>query len=343
VGPPGRAAPPRSSSSANVVNSLSRVFKRLAPVFVLALAIFGCGGGSSSEEGGTVTLKVGILPITNVAPLYLGEKKGFFRKEKLHVEPQVSEGGAATIPAVMSGDQQLAYSTTVSLVTAASKGLPVRMVAQAARGAKTPKTSFAGVMVGPDSKVRSADQLAGKTIAVNGLNNVNQVTTNASLKKRGVDFKSIKYIEVPLENMADALSSGRVDAAAAVEPFVTLGKKAGQRSLFDNYLEAGPGLAIGQYFTSDKYAQENKDVVDRFRRAIDKSMEYAQSHPDEARKIVLTYTKIKPAIAQEMKLPTWTTGVTRGDVEAAIAMTKDSGFIKKDPDVDALLPQGAGG
>ena len=42
-------------------------------------------------------------------------------------------------------------------------------------------------------------------------------------------------------------------------------------------------------------------------------------------------------------IATWTTGVTRADVDAAIAMTKDSGFIKKDPDVDALLPQEAGG
>lgn len=319
------------------------MMRRLALTVAVALAVIGCGGGSDAGEDGVVTLKVGVLPITNVAPLYLGEEKGFFKKEKLKVVPEVSEGGAATIPAVLSGDQQLAYSTTVSLVTAASKGLPVRIVAQAARGAETDKTSFAGIMVGPDSDVRSADQLAGKTIAVNGLNNVNQVTTNTALDKRGVDFKSIKYIEVPLENMADALGSGRVDAAAAVEPFVTLGRKAGQHPLFDNYMEADRGLAIGQYFTSEKYAQENQDVVERFTRAVDRSMEYAQSHPEEARKIVLTYTKIEPAIAQEMKLPTWTTGVTREDVDLAVTMTKDSGFIEKDPDVDRLLPDGAGG
>jgi NitT/TauT family transport system substrate-binding protein len=316
--------------------------RRLAPIALAALVMGGCGGDSSSGEGSRVTLKVGILPITNVAPLYLGEKKGFFRKEKLHVEPQVSEGGAATIPAVLSGDQQLAYSTTVSLVTAASKGLPVRMVAQAARGAKTKKTSFAGVMVKAGGRIQSADQLAGKTIAVNGLNNVNQVTTNTSLDKRGVDFKSIKYIEVGLPEMAAALDSGKVDAAAAVEPFVTLGEKAGQKSLFDNYLEAGAGLAIGQYFTSEKYAQENKDVIARFTRAIDRSMDYARTHPEEARKIVPTYTEIKPAVAQEMKLPTWTKGVTRDDVETAIEQTKASGFIKKDPDIDKLLPEGGG-
>src|SRR3954467_9114511 len=107
----------------------------------------GCGSGTAQTSGGVTKLKVGVLPITNVAPLYLGIKKGFFKQEKLDVKPQVSEGGAATVPAVISGDQQLAYSTTVSLVTAAAKGLPVQIVSQAARAARTPKTSFAGLMV----------------------------------------------------------------------------------------------------------------------------------------------------------------------------------------------------
>ena len=85
-----------------------------------------------------------MLPITNVAPLYVGIDKGFFKKEKLKVDPQVSEGGAATVPAVLSGDQQIAYSTNVSLVTASSKGLPVRIVAQATRGAETRRPASPG-------------------------------------------------------------------------------------------------------------------------------------------------------------------------------------------------------
>jgi len=290
-----------------------------------------------------VKLRVGVLPITNVAPLYLGVKKGFFRQEKLAVTPQVSEGGAATVPAVVSGDQQLAYSTTVSLVTAAGKGLPVRIVAQAARAARTPSTSFAGLMVPKKSPIRSPAQLAGKTIAVNGLNNVNQVTTDAALRKRGVDVSHIKYIEVPLESMGSALDKGSVDAAAAVEPFVTLGKRAGQRSLLDNYMGAQPGLAIGQYFTSEEFAKKNPDVVKRFTRAMDRSTRYAQSHPAEARKVVLSYTKISPPVAAKMNLPTWTTGVTESDVKTAVKLTKASGLLKGSPDVKALLPEGAGG
>jgi NitT/TauT family transport system substrate-binding protein len=308
-----------------------------------ALAMAGCGSGTAQTSGGVTKLKVGVLPITNVAPLYLGIKKGFFKQEKLDVKPQVSEGGAATVPAVISGDQQLAYSTTVSLVTAAAKGLPVQIVSQAARAARTPRTSFAGLMVLKKGGPRSPAQLAGKTIAVNGLNNVNQVTTDAALRKRGVDVSHIKYIEVPLESMASALKNGRVDAAAAVEPFVTLGEQDGQRSLLDNYMGAQPGLAIGQYFTSEQFAKKNPDVVKRFAAAMDRSMRYAQSHPAEARKVVLSYTKISPPVAAKMKLPTWTTGVTQSDVRTAVTLTKAAGLLKGNPDVNKLLPAGSGG
>lgn len=106
---------------------------------------------------------------------------------------------------------------------------------------------------------------------------------------------------------------------------------------------AQPGLAIGQYFTSEEFAKKNPDVVKRFTRAMDRSTRYAQSHPAEARKVVLSYTKISPPVAAKMNLPTWTTGVTESDVKTAVKLTKASGLLKGSPDVKALLPEGAGG
>src|ERR1700742_4454193 len=83
----------------------------------------GCGGDDEEPAGSSnapaqaeaVTLKVGVIPIADVAPLYLGIKKGFFKEEKLTIEPQLAEGGAAIIPSVMSGDYQIGFSNAVSL------------------------------------------------------------------------------------------------------------------------------------------------------------------------------------------------------------------------------------
>jgi hypothetical protein len=97
---------------------------------VLAAALGACGGGDDDAARGSgpepATLKVGVIPIADVAPLYLGMDKGFFRQERLTIEPQLAEGGAAITPAIVSGKLQFGFSNTISLLIAASKHLRCR-------------------------------------------------------------------------------------------------------------------------------------------------------------------------------------------------------------------------
>ena len=69
------------------------------------------GGGGGGDSGGPTTLKVGVIPIADVAPLYLGIEKGFFEEQQLTIQPQLAEGGAAITPAVVSGDFRSASRT----------------------------------------------------------------------------------------------------------------------------------------------------------------------------------------------------------------------------------------
>ena len=49
-------------------------------------------------------------------------------------------------------------------------------------------------------------------------------------------------------------------------------------------------------YAATKLAQENPDLVKRFNAAMKKSLEYANSHPDEARAILASYTQIAPDV-----------------------------------------------
>ena len=311
-----------------------------------ALVVAGCAGQAhvDQDDDGTAHVNVSVLAIANVAPLYLGIKKGFFHQERLDVEPQTAQTGAATIAAVVSGKNQFGYTTTTSHVQAAAKGLGLRAVAAAAVAADKPEDGFAGLMVKGDGPIRDVKQLAGTTIAVNGLNNVNQVTIEAALRRHGVDTADIKYVEIPLPNMAAALKAGRVAAADVVEPFLTIGTKNGQRSLMDNYREAAPDLMIGTYFTTGQFVKAYPDVTRRFARAMNRSVAYAAAHPDEARAALLTYTEIKPAIAKTMRLPRWRTRLTPADMTKAARLTQQAGLLgaAKLPDPRKMLypPEG---
>lgn len=306
-----------------------------------ALALPACGGDDDGGGGGSgpTTIKVGVIPIADVAPLYLGRRKGFFKDEKLTIEPQLAEGGAAITPAVLSGDFQIGFSNTISLLIASSKKLPVQIITQGVLAGKDESEAWADLLVLKDGPIKDGKGLEGKTIAVNTLNNICEVTIKASLEKEGVDVSKLKFAEVPFPDMNAALEAKRVDGACQVEPFVSQGKAGKAKGIDPFYVNTAPDLTVATYFTSKQYLQKNEDVVKRFARAMNKSLEYAQSHPEEARKALGDYTKIPPEAAQKIKLPVWRTDLNEPTIEQLSRLSKKYGLIETEPDLNELIKQ----
>jgi NitT/TauT family transport system substrate-binding protein len=316
-------------------------------IALLVLLAAGCGdddegGGGGGGGGGApeaVTLKVGVIPIADVAPLYLGIDKGFFEEEGLTIEPQLAEGGAAIVPSVVSGDYQVGFSNTTSLIIAASKNLPIQIISQGVLGGETTEEAWDGVIVPKGSDVKELGDLEGKTVAVNTLNNVSQVVVNTALKEAGADYTKVKYVEVPFPDMNAALESGRVDAAFQVEPGYSGGLAAGSRNISNAYEEMAPNYTVATYFASKQYIAENRDVIDRFNRAIQKSLDYAAQNDAEVRAIVGTYTEIPQEVLDKMNLPVWKADLNRPTIEQTAAAAKEYGFIEEEPSLDELILQ----
>src|ERR1044072_6789418 len=93
-------------------------------LFVVACGGDDSGGGGGGESSAPTKLTVGVIPIADVAPLYVGIDQVFSKDETLEITPQLAEGGAAIIPSVLSGDYQIGFSNTTSLIIASSKKLP---------------------------------------------------------------------------------------------------------------------------------------------------------------------------------------------------------------------------
>jgi NitT/TauT family transport system substrate-binding protein len=297
----------------------------------------GGGGGGGGGEGEPTTLNVGVIPIADVAPLYLGMEKGFFEEEQLTIKPQLAEGGAAITPAVLSGDFQIGFSNTISLLIAASQDLPVQIISQGVLAGKSEKEAWADLLVLKDGPIKDPKDLEGKTIAVNTLKNICEVTIKASLEEEGVAVDTLEFAEVPFPDMNAALEAGRVDAACVVEPFVSQGKAGKARGIDPFYVRTAPDLTVATYFTSTQYAEENPDVVERFVKAMNKSLTYAQSNPDEVRKVLLDYTEIPPEAAEQIKLPIWRPDLNEPTIERLSELSLKYGLIKEQPDLDELI------
>lgn len=312
--------------------------RRGAAAFVAAiiamLAISACGdsGGGGAAEGEQATVRVQDTAGVPAAFLQYGVKKGYFKSRKLDVKVQPSQGGATVIPSVVSGDTDIGGSNLVSVLLAQSKGVPVKIVAPGTFVREKPAEDFSGIVVAKDSDIRSPEDLEGKTLAVNTLKNVNDITVSESLRKQGVDPEKIKFLEVDFPDMTGALEAGRVDAAMEIEPFLSGAVKAGARIVDRPYTGTRPGLQIGSYFASEQYIAKNGDVVERFREGVAETAKSIEADQAAFRKFLPTAAKIPPAAAQKAQLPTWKAESDQASIELTAKLMKQYGVSKDQPD-----------
>jgi NitT/TauT family transport system substrate-binding protein len=318
---------------------MRRRVTRLTTVLAAVATLVACGGAgtgspTAAPSQGPVNLTVGVVPVIDVAPLYLGIQKGLFAKQQLNVTPRVLSTGATVVAGVVQGDLQVGFSNNTSIVIAASQRFPLRIVAA---GIQAVDGDYAAIFVRRDSPITSARDLAGKKIAVNGLKNVGSLTVNAALQASRVDIGAIQYVEVPFPQMGASIDQRNVDAAWEVEPFVTVLKAAGERIVVRPYPLIARDFPVASYFVNSQYVQSNPGVVKRFRTAVDESLTYAQQHPAEARAVLASYITLAPGLADLVVLPNWNTNVDANLIGRTADLALQYGYITTKPDIKQLI------
>jgi NitT/TauT family transport system substrate-binding protein len=312
----------------------------IAALLLVLLAVAGCGDdGGGDEAGGRASLRVQDTAGVPSAFLQYGVEKGFFESRQLDVEVTPSQGGATVVPAVVSGDSDIAGSNVVSVLLAQTKDIPIKIVAPGTFVRTSEKQDFSAILVPGDSDIRSPQDLEGKTLAVNTLENVAELTAKESLSKQGVDVDGIKLTEVDFPDMNGALAQGRVDAAFQIEPFVSLGLKEGYRAIDRPYVGTKPGLQIGSYFTSEQFLAENGDVVERFRQGVAETAAAIAEQPDDFRKFLPEASEIPPPAAQQAVLPEWKAENDPASLDLTAALMERYGVVEEKPDTSAAVAE----
>ncbi len=309
-------------------------------VTALALLTAGCGSDepSSSSPGKPDDVKVGLISILDVAPIYLGKAKGFFAKHDINLTLQPAEAGTETIPAVLNGNFQFGYSNIVTLLAARAQGLPVKITNNGNNSTGVDGADFGSLFVKGDSPITSVKDLAGKKVAVNVLQNIVELSVRASADKAGIDPDSIQYVKLGFPDMPAALASGQVDAAFVVEPFQQVVLSQGGRAIASSLVDAAPNLSVAMYFTSEQMIAKNPDLVRRFTAAMNESLAYAQGHPDEVRATLPSYTKIPAEVIPKLVLPKFPKEINKDSVATVASFGQKEKILPSKPDINALLP-----
>jgi NitT/TauT family transport system substrate-binding protein len=316
--------------------------RRIAAAVAAALLLTGACSSDDDDKsdvvGGLTTVGLGVIPIVDVAPVYLGKAKGFFSGRGIDLALMQEQGGAAIVKGVLAGKYQFGFSNVTSLMAAQADGAPLRVVANGVASTGRAGRDFSAIVVPYASPVRSAKDLAGKRIAVNTLRNLGDTTVRQSVRKAGGDPKNIRFIAMPFSTMPNALQAGQIDAAWVVEPQLSEAITMGAQVVTSNLVDTAPNLTVAAYFTGPTPAGQDPTLVKRFTEAVNESLRYAAEHPDEVRAVVGTYTQITETVRIMMILPNWPNAINRASVERLAVLGEADGMFSRPPVLDQLLP-----
>lgn len=284
-------------------------------------------------------IRLGIIPIEPTCSAYYAKENGFFDKAGLDVDIIPSAATAGIAAAVVSGTYDIAYATVSTLATAHARGLPFVIIAPA--GVIDGTRAIGGIMVGMQSTIQSPKDLDGKTFGTSGLNTLAEYLPRAWVDKNGGDSSTMKFIEIPFPQIADALAAGRIDAGYLVEPFMTIAKKRGvARFLATGDDAIAPVYLASAWYATSAWAKAHPDLVAHFVSAMAEAGRWANANPAKVVPIIANHLKADPAITAAAPRTEFTDRLVAAQIQPWIDVTAKYAKFPTFPSADLVYAPG---
>lgn len=273
-----------------------------------AASLTGCGadaGGNTSDKNAGLT-EVTLNEVAHsifYAPMYVAIEEGYFEEEGIALTLVTGFGADKTMTALLSSEADIGFMGSESTLYTYLGGAEDYVVNFAQL------TQRAGNFLVSREPIEnfSWDMLKGKNVLGGRAGGMPQMVFEYILKKNGIDPTSDLTIDQSIDfgSTAAAFSGGQGDFTVEFEPHATALELKG-----DGYVVASLGEDSGYVpytaFSAKKsYIEANPDVIQSFTNALQKGMDYVQTHtPEEIAAI------IQPQF-EETDLETLTAIVTR--------------------------------
>ncbi len=227
-----------------------------------------------------VVVQLDWLPGGDKSFVYTGVKQGFFSAEGLDVSIVQGRGSADAITKVGTGAADVGFGGISALMMAAAEGgAPVKAVMSIY--SKQPDSLYTV----KGGSIKTLKDVVGKTVATSTFSSSNTLWP-VILESNGIDPSKVKLLKVDAATLAPLLAQGRVDATinwVTVAPgFTSILKQAGKDLEILPWSAAGL-IGYGWCATaSDKMIRERPEVLRRYVRALQKSVQFAIANPDKA-------------------------------------------------------------
>ncbi|RMC37927.1 ABC transporter substrate-binding protein [Paracoccus alkanivorans] len=259
---------------------MTQVFRNLLSASGIAI---GLAGAAHAED---VTMRF-LSTHGSIAAHELAQELGYFEGTGISVESiGYSGSGPESLFALASGNVDIGSAATPAFLNSVASGNDF-VAAYPSNGINDDVQSIFYVL--EDSPIRSIEDIAGKTIAVNTLGAHLDHTVREALRSVGLPQDSANLVVAPGPQLEQVLRSKQVDIAAFgywQTTFEGVARaKGGLRAVFDDTDVLGDiagGFIVLRRDWVDEHPEAARVFVEQSARALD----YAREHPEETRQIM---------------------------------------------------------
>lgn len=265
---------------------MTNIKRLLAGIMAVSmLTVVGC---SAKKENGQTSkdnliLKVGVMPAVDSAPIFLADKKGYFKDLGLEVEVQLYTNAMNRQSALQSGQLDGAMTDVIALVNNIENGFDIKVT-----------TSTDGSF----PLVVKKDFQEKKDLKV-GMMEVS-VSNYLSDEWLGGTYNLEKVYINDINARLEMLKTGEMDMAVLPEPIATKGQAEGlEKRVYEIKDEFSPDVMV---FTG-KAIKEKEKALQLFHEAYNKAVEDIQKDDNEARDVLIERLKQDPKAKDKIALP----------------------------------------
>ena len=299
--------------------------KRITALLLLltlsVTSLFACTSADKSESASdktaktsksTSTKKQELTPVTLnevahsifYAPMYVAIEKGYFANEGIDLSLVTGFGADKTMTAVLSGTADIGFMGSEASIYTYNEGANDYVVNFAQLTQRAGNFLVAREEM-PDFKW---EDLKGKKVLGGRTGGMPEMVFEYILRKNGIDPRKDLTIDQSIDFGSTAAAfTGDESAAYTVEfePSATILEKEGAGYVVASLGEASGYVPYTSYSAKTSYMKENPEIIRKFTEALQKGMDYVQSHtPEEIAEVIAPQFK-------ETDLDTITTIVKR--------------------------------
>ncbi len=262
-------------------------------------------------------MTVGLHGVASDAPIFIADKKGYFREEGIAVTMTNFQSGAMMVPPLGTGQLDVgAASPSAGLYNAVARGIKIRIVAD--KASSPPGYGGTKMLVRKDhvdsGRYRTLKDIKGMKFAMNAPGVANTATLHDALKSVGLKYSDVETTDfpTPMDHVA-ALKNKSVDASVSVEPAPTLAVQAGAAIIATTDDQVTPNHQIAVLMYSEAFANR-PEIARKFMRAYIRAVRFyngalkdgrlAGRNADEVIAILTEYTPVKNGDIYRMVTPT---------------------------------------